>query len=40
MTLALFDDVSLDYVTYQAAVFVAVVFVLLIIQWLLDRRRR
>ena len=40
MTLALFDEVSLDFVAYHAAVFVAVVFVLLAIQWLLDRRRR
>jgi hypothetical protein len=40
MTFALFDDVSLDFVSYHAAVFVAVVIVLLSIQWLLDKRRR
>jgi hypothetical protein len=40
MTFAFFDDVSLDFVSYHAAVFVAVVVVLLAIQWLLDTRRR
>jgi hypothetical protein len=40
MTFVLFDDVSLDFVSYHAAVFVAVVVVLLAIQWLLDTRRR
>ena len=39
MTFALFDDVLLNFVSYHAAVFVAVVIVLLAIQWLLDRRR-
>jgi hypothetical protein len=39
MTFALFDDVSLISLSYHAAVFVAVVVVLLAIQWLLERRR-
>jgi hypothetical protein len=37
---ALFDDVSLISLSYHAAVFVAVVVVLLSIQWILERRRR
>jgi hypothetical protein len=40
MTFALFDDVSLISLSYHAAVFVAVVVVLLAIQWLLDKSRR
>jgi len=36
---AFFDDVSLIFVGFHAAVFVAVLVVLLAIQWLLDRRR-
>jgi hypothetical protein len=40
MTFALFDDVSLVSLSYHAAVFVAVVVVLLAIQWLLDKSRR
>jgi hypothetical protein len=40
MTFAPFDDVSLISLRYHAAVFVAVVVVLLAIQWLLDKRRR
>jgi len=39
MTFALFDDVSLVSLSYHAAVFVAVVVVLLAIQWLLDKSR-
>ena len=39
-TFELLDDVSLISLGYHAAVFVAVVVVLLAIQWLLDRRRR
>jgi hypothetical protein len=37
---ALFDDLSLIFLGFHAAVFVAVVVVLLAIQWLLDRGRR
>jgi hypothetical protein len=37
---ALFDDVSLIFLGFHAAVFVAVVVVLLAIQWILERRRR
>jgi hypothetical protein len=40
MTFALFDDESLIFAGYHAAVFVAVVFVLVAVQWLLERRRR
>jgi hypothetical protein len=40
MTFALFDDVPLNFLSYHAAVFVAVIVVLLAIQWLLDRHRR
>lgn len=39
MTFALFDDVLLISLSYHAAVFVAVVVLLLAVQWLLDRRR-
>ena len=39
MTFAFYDD-SIIFVGYHAAVFVAVVFVLLAVQYLLDRRRR
>lgn len=37
---ALFDDLSLVFVWFHVAVFVAVVVVLLAIQWILDKRRR
>jgi hypothetical protein len=40
MTFALFDDASRISLNYHAAVFVAVVVVLLAIQWLLDKGRR
>ena len=40
MTFALFDDVSLISLSFHAAVFVAVVVVLLAIQWLTDKNRR
>lgn len=37
---ALFDDLSLIFLWFHVAVFVAVVVVLLAIQWILERRRR
>jgi hypothetical protein len=40
MTFTLFDDASLVSLSYHAAVFGAVVVVLLAIQWLLDKSRR
>jgi hypothetical protein len=40
MTFVLFDDRSLIFVGFHAAVFFAVLVVLLAIQWLLERRRR
>ena len=40
MTFALFDDRTLVFVGFHAAVFLAVFVVLLAIQWLFDRRRR
>lgn len=40
MTFALFDDETFIFVGYHAAVFVAVVVVLVAVQWLVERRRR